>query len=80
MSVLFWPREGNDMSDINRFEFVPEHDGSISVEAMVFQALGAASVCWEHPEAAGVFDSTRARQIGDALVDALRERSSAVSS
>lgn len=37
----------------------------------VFQALGAASVCWENPAGAGVFDSTRAKEIGEALVDEL---------
>jgi hypothetical protein len=34
----------------------------------VFQALGAASVCWEFPEKAGIFDSTRAKAIGDGLL------------
>lgn len=39
----------------------------------VFQALGAASVCWEQIERAGVFESTRAKEIGDALVSRLQE-------
>ena len=30
-------------------------------------AIGAASMCWEHPERAGVFDSTRALEIADQL-------------
>lgn len=34
----------------------------------VFQALGAASVCWEHMSGTGIFDSDRARQIGEALL------------
>lgn len=40
-------------------------------EAAVFQALGAASTCWERPEAAGVFDSDRAKEIGEALLEVL---------
>lgn len=34
----------------------------------IFQAIGAASTCWESLEHAGVFDSTRAKEIGDALI------------
>ena len=34
----------------------------------VFEALGAASTCWETPEGAGVFDSTRAKELGDGLM------------
>lgn len=44
------------------------------VEEALFEALGAVSVCWEHPELAGVFDSTRARQIGDELMDLLKRK------
>lgn len=45
-----------------------------TLEELVFQALGAASVCWETPEGAGVFDSTRAKAVGDELVARIRER------
>lgn len=38
----------------------------------VFQALGAASVCWEHIEDAGIFESTRAKKIGEDLIEALQ--------
>lgn len=38
----------------------------------VGQALGAASVCWENPGGAGIFDSTRAKQIADELLDGIR--------
>lgn len=48
-------REGQSVADL-------------SLEEAVFQALGAASVCWETPEGAGVFDSSRCRAIGDRLV------------
>ena len=34
----------------------------------VFQALGEVSVCWSGYPSLGVFDSTRARQIGDELM------------
>lgn len=54
-----------------------QYDEGDSVHEMavsaIFQALGAASVCWEFPERAGVFDSTRAREIGDALVKELEK-------
>lgn len=39
----------------------------------VFQALGAASACWENLAGAGVFDSTRCRDIGEALLAKLDE-------
>ena len=45
---------------------------------LVFQALGAASMCWENVSGAGVFDSTRASQIGDNLMSGLRSRRLAV--
>ena len=38
------------------------------VKAAVFQTIGAASVCWEDPGGAGVFDSTRAAALGEGLV------------
>ena len=44
-----------------------------NLRAAVFQALGGASVCWENPEGAGVFDADRARWIGDGLLDWLHE-------
>lgn len=39
----------------------------------VFTALGAASVCWESLEHAGVFQSDRAKEIGLDLIDKLSE-------
>jgi hypothetical protein len=56
-----------------RFEFRPEHDGTLSLEAAVFQALGAASACWENLEGAGVFQSERAKEIGEALLEVIPE-------
>ena len=50
------------------FDFDYEEDGSLSLESAVFQALGAASVCWEDMRGTGVFQSDRAKAIGDRLV------------
>jgi hypothetical protein len=55
------------------FEFQPDHDGSLPLESAIFQALGAASMCWDPPPA-GVFDSTRAKEIGETLLAELRKR------
>lgn len=48
-------------------------DPNISLESAVFQAIGAASVCWENLHGAGTFDSTKAKNIGDALLARIRE-------
>lgn len=48
--------------------------GRVSSElaaTLVFEALGAASVCWDNPGGAGVFDSDRAARIGRGLLEAL---------
>lgn len=51
------------------FDFTPSTDAkTVDLHQAVFQALGAASVCWDTPEAAGTFHSDRAREIGDALI------------
>lgn len=50
------------------FAFLRERDGSLDIESAVFQALGAASVCWENMSGTGVFNSDRAKLIGDTLV------------
>lgn len=49
-------------------------DQARTLEELVFQALGAASMCWENPAGAGVFESDRAKEIGDELLARLRER------
>jgi hypothetical protein len=59
------PRSDDDFD----FDFAPEHDGSLSIESAVFQALGAASVCWESLSGTGVFDSDRAKRIGERLLE-----------
>lgn len=48
-----------------------EENGDLEPISAIFQALGAASVCWSAPPQ-GVFDSTRATEIGDALVAELK--------
>jgi hypothetical protein len=50
------------------FQFVQSSGEQTTLEEILFQALGAASVCWETPEGAGIFDSTRAKEIGMALL------------
>lgn len=56
------------------FDFTPEHDGSLPIETAVFQAIGAASVCWESMSGTGVFDSDRAKQIGERLLEVIAEQ------
>lgn len=34
----------------------------------VFTALGEASMCWEHPDRGGVFQTERIRRVGDELI------------
>ena len=53
------------------FEFQPDEDGSLSPQAAIYQAVGAASMCWEDLSGAGVFDDAQARAIADALIDVL---------
>lgn len=48
------------------FDGSPGEPGTL--REVVFQAVGAASVCWDTPQDAGVFDSTRAKEIGDDVV------------
>lgn len=50
-----------------------EPDAMPTVRSLVFQALGAASMCWENIEGAGVFRSERAAEIGEGLIEELRD-------
>jgi len=54
------------------FEFQWGSDGP-SLSAAVYQALGAASSCWENLADAGEFQSTRALAIGEALMEYINE-------
>lgn len=50
-----------------------DHDEFVGqLSTMVFEALGGVSVCWQYPEQSGEFNSTRAREIGEKLLDDLR--------
>lgn len=44
-----------------------------TAEEVVFQAIGAGSMCWENVRAAGVFDSDEAKRIGNDAVARLNE-------
>jgi len=41
---------------------------------LINRTVGAASMCWDHVERAGIFDSTRAKQIADSLAKELSDR------
>jgi hypothetical protein len=49
------------------FTYVQQRGEEITLVEILYQSLGAASVCWETPEGAGLFDSTRAKEIGEKL-------------
>ena len=54
--------------------WVPQFgDEGPNLEGAVFQALGAASVCWENMSGTGVFDSTKAEWVGEGLLKYIRE-------
>ena len=44
------------------------------ITAVVYLAIGAGSACWENLEGAGVFESTRASILGQAVLEELRRR------
>lgn len=46
-------------------------DHTVDIERFIGEAVGAASMCWEKPEGAGVFDSVRAARIVDEIMDHL---------
>ena len=63
------------MSDTRQpFAFQPEQDGTLAVESAVFQAIGAASVCWENMEGTGIFESDRAKKIAEALLSVIVDK------
>lgn len=47
-------------------------NSTTSLEEAVFQSIGAASGCWEDLAGAGIFNSDRAKQIGDELLEFIR--------
>ena len=44
------------------------------LHSAVFQAIGSASMCWEHVEDAGVFNDTLAAAIGEGLLAWFKEQ------
>jgi hypothetical protein len=51
------------------FAFQLSPDEELTLATAVFQALGAVSTCWETLEGAGAFQSERAKQIGETLIE-----------
>lgn len=49
-------------------------DETPTIESAVFQALGAASTCWDKMEGTGVFHSERAKDIGETLIAFIKEQ------
>lgn len=43
-----------------------------NLDSLIFQALGAASTCWESLEGTGVFQSNRATEIGEDVLTTIR--------
>lgn len=60
------------------FDEIIEASNREVLQQEVFEALGAASTCWETPEGAGVFDSTRAKELGDGLMSKINAHVQAV--
>jgi hypothetical protein len=51
----------------NRFE------DAENVTQLMYQVVGAGSVCWENPGGAGVFDDKLAREVADQGIERLIE-------
>lgn len=59
---------------------MPEHADSVLMfddadtpRSAIYQALGAASVCWESMAGTGVFDDKRACEVAEALIQRLAD-------
>lgn len=48
------------------------HDAE-TIESLIYQIVGAGSMCWEHVEHAGIFDDKKARETAIHGIDRLRE-------
>lgn len=55
------------------FSFIVRDGEELGLEEAVFQALGAASMCWSEPPN-GVFESRRAEAIGQKLLQFISEK------
>lgn len=58
------------MSNDNAEQIIKDFTDTNNLKELIFQALGEASMCWSETPL-GVFDSTRAKAIGDRVVDSL---------
>lgn len=56
------------------FSFGHQEDGKVNLNTAVFEALGAASMCWSNIDQAGVFQSERAEEIGVALTNVVYDK------
>ncbi len=43
-------------------------------EGLIMTAIGEASMCWSDIDKAGIFDSTRAKQIGEKLLQDIKKK------
>jgi hypothetical protein len=50
-----------------------DSDHPMTLEEVVFQAIGHASMCW-NPRPEGIFDSAEASKVGRELITTLRAR------
>jgi len=75
-SLNEWLQDKGLQGTQDRVESKPHFDerDQKDLETLVFTALGAASSCWENLEGAGVFESTKCKEIGDELVELLKAR------
>jgi len=56
------------------FQISEDETRSQVFRSLIFQALGAASACWDNLEGAGEFKSQECVVIGETLIHELRER------
>ena len=57
------------------YGFQPHDREPFTIEDAVYQTIGAASVCWDNPGGAGVFESDRARELGRNLMRFIQDTS-----
>lgn len=55
------------------FDFYESDYRALDLDSAVFQAMGAASTCWENMKGAGEFQSEHAVIIGNALIAKIKE-------
>jgi len=56
------------------FTFTNRQDEPLTIETAVFEAIGAASVCWESMEGTGTFQDGRAKEIAETLLALIHDR------